>query len=374
MIRTQLALAALIVGSAVTVESQDTSPGVFRVTAELVQFEARFLDRNGRVVRDIEKHEVTLQQGGETVPIADIRFEARAVRATETAPAGQSAIGIGAQRPHTQDPAEAWIVLVDDLAMSPDAFARTRSGLLAMMESGVPVGTEMGLLRTGELGQRTTKLSSDRGEIVRVLSEMRYASNRWRGGRMSRSGATGAGSSRSDRIFLEGTLGSLNSLMAGLRQLAGRKVIIVLSEFIALTGNDLDQEPGGLGITPSNPQYAQVADRLRRLGRLAAEAGVTVHTVDVGGGSNLGSRERATVDEGLHAVADELGGVYFGNSNDVGELLSRLLQCEEGHYILSYVPPEGTFGSGGKAGFVPLKVVISRPGVVAHTRSGFFTR
>jgi VWFA-related protein len=204
---------------------------------------------------------------------------------------------------------------------------------------------------------------------------MQYVNNRWRGGRMSRSGATGAGTTDKDRVFLEGTLGSLNSLLVDLRSLPGRKVVVVLSEFIALTASEDDgHEPGGLGVTPGTWQYANVAERLRRLGRLAAESGVTVHTIDLAGVNNLGSRGRATLDEGLHVVAAELGGVYFGNSNEVGPLLERLLSAEQGQYILSYVPPDGTFDSGKKPRFVPVTVRVSRPGVTVHVRSGFYTR
>ena len=370
-----LAVAVLVAGSALAAQSgvEPSSP-VFRVTAELVQFDARFLDRQGRPVTDVRKDEVTVTQQGRVVRLADLRFEPRASGRSDVAAAAQ---GSPSPRPAPTHPGaadvEPWIFLIDDLAMSPDAFARARAGLLATLNSGLPAGVEAGLLRTGELGRRTTQLSPDRVALARAVTAMRYAANRWRGGRMSRSGATGAGTAGKDAVFLEGTLGSLNSLLLDLRKLPGRKVVVVLSEFIDLAGHDVDHEPGGLGIA-SNMKYANTADRLRRLGRLAAESGATVHTVDLAGVTNLDSREKARVDEGLHAVADELGGVYYGNSNDVGSLLASLAAAEQGLYILSYVPPEGTFDSRAKARFVPLEVTVSRPGVTVRTRSGFFTR
>jgi VWFA-related protein len=313
---------------------------------------------------------VTVRQQGREVDLADLRYLPRAqVAATGSTAAGQVTTASTATPPDS----EPWVFLIDDLAMSPDAFARVKAGLLAMLERGIPPRTEVGLLRTGELGRRTTQLSADRQALLRTVSALRYANNRWRGGRMSRSGATGAGNATGDRVFLEGTLGSLNSLLIDLRSLSGRKVVIVLSEFIALTASDADQEPGGLGFTPGTQAYANVADRLRRLGRLAAESGVTVHTVDLAGVNHLGSRDRAAADEGLHAVADELGGAHFGNSNEVALLLERLVAAEGGQYVLSYVPPDGTFG-GGKPRFVPITVSVSEPGVTVRTRSGFFTR
>lgn len=366
---------AVVAGQAPT---DRTSP-TFRVTAELIQFDARFLGADGRPVTDIRKDEVRVTQQGTVVPLSDLRFQPRGAPAVvpDTAAPGtpQSAANPRAAAPASPDAdTEPWVFLIDDMAMSPDAFARARTGLLAMLERGIPAGVEIGLLRTGPLGRHTTQLSSDREALLRAVTAMRYVNHGWRGRLTSRSGATGAGTPSKDEIFLEGTLGSLNSLLVDLRQLPGRKVVVVLSEFIALKGNDADVQSGGRFATLSTQEYANVAGRLRRLGRLAAEAGATVHTVDLAGVNNLGSKDRAELDEGLHAVADELGGMYYGRSNDIAPLLARLVAAEEGQYVLSYIPPEGTFDRSATPRFIPLTVTVSRPGVTVRTRSGFFTR
>lgn len=357
------------VNSILAAERQsDARPqGVFRVTSELVQFDALFLDDEGHPVMDVRKTEVTVTQSGRVVPLADLRFERRPM----AAPAGL--VGQTASRAAGTIEPEPWIFLIDDLAMSPDAFVRAKEGLQTFLQQELPSSVQVGVLRTGELGHRTTQLSADRAGLLRAVTDMRYRNNRWRGGLTSRSGATGAGTAGKDRVFLEGTLGSLNSLLLNLRQLPGRKIVVVMSELVALTASEANHAPGGLNIVPT-VEYANVADRLRRLGRLAAEAGVTVHSIDLAGVNNLASKEQATLTEGLHAVADELGGVYFGKSNDVGDLLARLVATEQGQYILAYVPPIGTFEDRGTVRFVPITVEVSRPGVTVRTRSGFFTR
>lgn len=80
---------------------------------------------------------------------------------------------------------------------------------------------------------------------------------------------------------------------------------------------------------------------------------VTVHAVDVSGvfsvsGATASSAARAQLTEGLHAVADELGGLHFGARNDVQDLLAKLMHVEQGDYVLAYVPPDGTFEDRGK--------------------------
>ncbi|HTV02320.1 MAG TPA: VWA domain-containing protein [Luteitalea sp.] len=355
----------------------------FRVTTERIQFDALFLDSRKRPVTDIRPDEVTVRQAGTLVPLMDLRFYARTAAATPPSPAPTKESSRGtletetapSRAPATSTDEGAWVFLIDDLAMSPDGFARAKAGLLAMLAGDVPSGVAIGILRTGVIGTHQTRLSSSRSELARSVAGMQYKANRWRGGLMSRSGATVAGPNRGDTVYVEGTLGSLNSLVLSLRPLSGRKVVFVLSELIALTAVESDVPPGGAMRTVVwDVKYNGTAARLRRLGKLAGEAGVTVHTIDLAGVTAASSNDRAFQDEGLHAVADELGGLYFGASNDVGPLLEKVVAAEQGYYVLAYEPPTGTFDDGGKAKFVDVDVTVSRPGVNVRTRRGFFTR
>jgi VWFA-related protein len=271
-----------------------TETQLFRVTAERIQFDALFLDSQNRPVTDIREAEVTVRQAGAVVPLAALRFQsrvstarARSVDATRESRHSGPASGATAMAP---DETHAWVFLIDDLAMSPDGFAMAKGGLLAMLQREVPPAAVVGILRTGVLGTHQTRLSDDRAELLRAVADMRYRGNRWRGGVMSRSGATVPGPNSKDRVFVEATLGSLNSLLLSLRPLSGRKVVVLLSEMIALTAREADiQGGGGLPTVSWDVQYSGVAQRMRRLGRLASEAGVTVHTVDLAGATRVTS-------------------------------------------------------------------------------------
>ena len=375
-------LTALLVAGT---RAQDVSQPeqVFRVTSELVQFDALFVDAQGRPVTDIRKEDVTVRQDARPVPLRDLRFvprlaaAARPAAASAATPSRPSTPPAAAAGPPSDVGVEPCIFLIDDLAMSPDGFDRVKVGLRALFEQELPPGVEVGLLRTGELGNPKTQLTGDHAALQRTVAGMRYRVNRWRGGIVSRSGAHGASSGGGDRVFLEGTLGSLNSLLLNLKPLPGRKVVVLLSEYVALIANDADVRPGGPGTRGSvlgDVRYDGVGGRFRRLGHVAANAGVTVHAIDVSGVFAANGTFRAQMTEGLHAVADELGGLYFGARNDMQDLLARLMTVEQGYYVLAYVPPDGTFDDRGKARFVPLHVDVTRPGVRVRTRAGFFTR
>lgn len=224
----------------VPLQSSPQPTQTFRITSELVQLDALFLGERGHPVPDIRKEEVSLRQQGVAVARVDLRYQPRR--------SVVAADGLGAGDPlalASADATESWVSLIDDLAMSPDGFARAQSGLQAMLQQELPPGIEFGVLRTGELGHRTTPLSGDR-----------------------------AGTAGKDRVCLEGTLGSL----------------------------------------------------------------------------------------------------YFGRSNEIAALLARLVVAEQGHYLMTHAPPDGTFDDRGKARFVPVTVSVSRPNVTVRTRSGFFTR
>jgi VWFA-related protein len=186
-----------------------------------------------------------------------------------------------------------------------------------------------------------------------------------RGG-LARSGAGSPGYRDLERTFVDGTLGSFNSLLVSLRALPGRKTVVVFSEGIALR---VDQQ-GWLA--------QPIEGRLNRLAQLAAEGGVTTHTVDVTGVSGALSTpqlaDQMDLRDGLDNLARRMAGLYLHNANDLLEPLRRIAAVEKGYYLLSYAPPDGTFVRARNAPFRKLSVTVRQPGLVVHTRAGFFGR
>ena len=78
--------------------------------------------------------------------------------------------------------------------------------------------------------------------------------------------------------------------------------------------------------------------------------------------------------EGLDNVARRMAGLYQRNANDLIQPLRRIVDVERGYYLLSYAPPDGTFVSVRNAPFRKLSVTVRNPGLVVHTRAGFFGR
>ncbi len=80
--RVLVVVAVALAGAVVAGQAPaDRTLPAFRVTAELIQFDARFLDADGRPVTDIRKDEVRVTQQGKVVPLSDLRFHPRGTAA-----------------------------------------------------------------------------------------------------------------------------------------------------------------------------------------------------------------------------------------------------------------------------------------------------
>jgi VWFA-related protein len=145
--------------------------------------------------------------------------------------------------------------------------------------------------------------------------------------------------------YTRSTLSNLESVIRNLRNLTGRKILVLLSDGFYLGGNS----------------SSQIYD-MRRIIDAATRAGVVIYSIDARGlvaappgGSasdpsgaddiNLpGARARIETSainaqlDGLNALARDTGGTLFKNSNDLSLGLQRVLDANETYYVLAYEP------------------------------------
>ena len=192
------------------------------------------------------------------------------------------------------------------------------------------------------------------------------------------------------------SLGTASFVVDSLRQLPGRKSLVLIS--------------GGLPII--GPQQASVAGNLayylNQLTDKATSAGVAIHTMDIRGlqahaavasfadtpgRSALGAGEGAihgsfgrVPDEtlfgyrnpfdqmaghqGLRALAYATGGIPVLNKNDFNEGLGKILDASEAYYLLAYTPSDGKFDGD----FRRLDIKVKRDGLKVYNRRGYIAR
>ncbi|HXI24796.1 MAG TPA: VWA domain-containing protein, partial [Pyrinomonadaceae bacterium] len=82
----------------------------------------------------------------------------------------------------------------------------------------------------------------------------------------------------------------------------------------------------------------------------------------------MGARSRQLIigREGSEMIARQTGGFLVRNSNDFG--LKRVMQDQEGYYLIGFRPAEETFNRN----FHHIKVKVKRSGLTVRTRDGFY--
>jgi VWFA-related protein len=179
-----------------------------------------------------------------------------------------------------------------------------------------------------------------------------------------------------ERVFAMAALNRVGNVIEAVRELPGRKTVVLVSEGFVMFGSASD---GGL-----------VRDAMRVLVDRAKRAAVVIYAVDPrglvvtspgaadGGGAQSAALAaqramglRATQD-GLRFVAGETGGFAVVDNNDIPGAFRRVMDDQRGYYLVGYQPETSTFGPGSERLFRRLKVKVTRPGLRVRARAGFY--
>ena len=184
-------------------------------------------------------------------------------------------------------------------------------------------------------------------------------------------------------VFSVGTLGAVNYVVRGLRELPGRKSVLLISDGFRIYSRD---DP---------TRNYRTVQRLQRLVDEAGRASVVIYTMNATGLQTLGmtaadnmsgrdmqqmqnalnSRRNAAFEtqEGLDVLARQTGGIAIKNSNDLSGGIRRVLEDQKGYYLIGYRPDQSTFNPRtGRRQFHRLSLKIKRPGKFnVRMRQGF---
>ena len=192
------------------------------------------------------------------------------------------------------------------------------------------------------------------------------------------------GAARRRRSFDDSTMGTLeavNYIIHALRDLPGRKAVILFSDGITIFG------PGG---------NSRVMEQMQRLTDLANRAAVVIYTVDarglqtlsitaadhpaMGGAAGqtvdalLASRHRKFFESqgGLDYLAHQTGGFFVHDNNDLAGAIRRMLDDLSGYYLIGYRPDDSSFApEKGYRQFHKIQVKVKVRGLQVRSRTGY---
>jgi VWFA-related protein len=394
----------------------DSEDDVVRITSNLVQVDAVVTDKQGRLVTDLRPEDFEVLVEGKPQPITNFSFVSNESRTVTTQPTAAAATGKAADknappippaRLRPEQVRRTIALVVDDLGTSFESMPVIRQALRKFVDEQMQAGDLVAVMRTSAGVGALQQFTSDKRLLYAAIERVRwYPSGRGgasafgmleadplagaRGGSMR--GAAGTGRDESERaggeldefreeIFSVGTLGALNFIVKGLKELPGRKSIVMFSD--------------GFEIYNKDRQSDRVLEALRRLTDLANRASVVIYSIDARGlpylgltaadnttGMSQSQIERSLADRstsyfntqsGLNYLAQQTGGIFIRNSNDLSRGLRRVLDDQKGYYLIGYRPDESAFRQvGGRVRFNKFEVKLKRPGLSVRTRSGFY--
>ncbi len=412
-------------GSAPPQATQDAAR--FRVGVDAVRIDAVVTDRDGRTVPNLTANDFEVRQDGRLQRVTFAQYMpvasgAPAIAATAAVPAGTAPRHDGPLFPAAETPApvrpdeiqRTLAVVVDDLGLSFESFQGMQRALHAFVDRELRPADLVAVVRTGGAGGGLQPFTTDHRVLHAVIDGLRWngqsrngaepydALNQWKtfSGGGPPGGAAGGGPPLMDpddfakvnqlrrSSSAAGTLGALNLVVRGTRDLPGRKAIILVSEGFQF-----------LDPTDTRLPDSRVRAALDRVIDQATRAGVVIYSLDARGlqtagllaSDNLKSKPDGELmeteirmhagqrtafnrdtQEGMAYLAEQTGGFAVLNSNDIAGGLGRITDDVRDYYVIGYSPTDGTFARPGeKPSLHKISIKAKQPGLHVKTRKEF---
>jgi VWFA-related protein len=401
---------ALTLFSADLINAQNVQPtppadeDVVKITTKLVQMDAVVTDKNGNQVRDLTASDFELLQDGTPQKISSATYVNTDVSAPTAATKSNNKTEKNAALPPIEQSRSSRggriiTFIVDDgnCVASIIGMEAARSALSKFVTEQMLPNDLISIYRTRGGSSLLQQYTSDKAQLLRVARQIRFYPPS--GSCVSYDGdffqATGKTPITPDKYRDEirdnqtvGTLGVVSYVVRGLEKVRGRKVVFLLSDGLPIRALNK-------GAQESGTRRAIVA--LRDLTDLANRASVVFNTIDVRGifdetmkTASDGSFETTSIDpprpsqgetvagdrtsevlntrEGLFFLAEETGGNFYKNQNNLDAAIRRALSLEKGYYLIGYEPDDETFKN---KEFNKIEIRLKRPDLKVSYRAGF---
>ncbi|MEW6126551.1 MAG: VWA domain-containing protein [Acidobacteriota bacterium] len=389
---------------------------VVKLGVTLVQVDAVVTDKNGKYINDLKPEDFEIYEDGRKQQITNFSYVAIATKAPAKIESNKTdnknAAIIPPTRLRPEQVGRTIALVVDDLSLSFESTHHVRQTLKKFVDQQMQPGDLVAIIRTGAGMGALQQFTSDKRQLYAAIERVRWnmngaggisafapieqtpeeqaqqTLNREREARGTRSANDEQRERRSgdidqfrEEIFSVGTLGALNFIVRGLRDLPGRKSVILFSD--------------GISLFTRGENNIRVVEAMRRLTDLANRAAVVVYTIDARGlvvtgptaadnfnglsqqevSNRLQERDDKLFEsqQGLNYLAYQTGGFFLRNSNDLTKGVTRALEDQQGYYLLGYIPQDSTFKPvAGRRAFHKLTIKVKRPDLSVRYRTGFY--
>lgn len=355
---------------------ESDSDQVVRISTSLVQMDVSVTDKDGKPISDISQDEIQVYQNDKKQEITNFSFVSGGnFRNVKNGRVPDGALLDSNVKP--EDIRRTIVVVIDDLSLSFENTFWAKKAVKTFIESQMQQGDLVAIIRTsagiGSLQQFTT----DKRRLLAAADKIRYnsitaqmslfypvatATNGTREPKRTKSTDPERDRFR-ENVFASGSLGALNYVIKGMRELPGRKSIMLISEGVPLFFVN----------TNKIPELTQAYSNIKRLIDLANRASVVIYGIDPSGLTIPGAVPTAFWDrdrtDSLRMLSQQTGGFAVVNQNDINRGMARVLQ-DQSYYLVGYQPDDDTFNAKIPK-YNQVRVTVSRPGAEVRYRSGF---
>lgn len=399
---------------------QKTDGDVVKISTSLIQIDATVTDKDGNIVTDLTADDFEIFENDEKQTITNLSFirlqPEKAAKAPPLLPNSSKTVS-APPVPVNLRPEQVRrtiALVVDDLQLSFSSVFFVRQALKKFVAEQMQEGDLVAVLTTGGGMGALQQFTSDKRILYAAIDKVKYQMSRrevasfapiqpnfkeaLNASMNAATGETGGvlgteedaefdiGLNRfREDAFAVGTLGAVKYIVRGMRQLPGRKAVMLFSEGYEIVNRDANF----ISIN------ARIEGTIRGLADTANRSGVIIYALDprglvapgwtaeddrVGltdnafaGDQTLRARDNKLIDtqQSLRYLTEDTGGFAVINNNDINKGIERMLNDQKGYYLIGYQPDEETFDPA-KRRFNKLTVKLKRPGLKIRYRSGFF--
>ncbi len=395
-----------------------------KVDVNLMQVDVTVLDKSGRHVEGLTAADFQVFRDGKLQAIKNVLYVSRPpvapnvpAQSNTTAPSALLAASLPSRQLQAKDVRRTIAVLIDDLSIGAFNLQAVREALRMFILEKVQPGDLVAIhLSSGGLGL-FQQFTTDKRAILASIDRMRYrningvdslapiSTNSQEDDSdptiakmavMARLQEEVLMAKRQDYLTA-GMLSTAGFIVRGLQELPGRKSLVLFSESIQLADapktltNPLatSMSPGGMGEV-----RVQTIQAVRSLVDLANKYGVVFYTVDPRGPQHLGATaadqlpgnfrnaqgriQQREIDftasnDGMAMLAEETGGRFFHDTNDLGRAMTGAANDQDGYYLIAFNLAEAATAKAQKdaAKIHKLSIKVRKPGLNVRFRKSF---
>lgn len=382
-----------------TPPSQTRPPDEDRVVVNtnLVQVDAIVTDKNGKQINDLRPVDFELIEGGRPRDIVGFSYVdlKNPAQTDQKSPIAIPDNKVAPPHLHALKPENvrrAIAIVVDDFGLSFESIARLRSALEKLVSEQTDSSDVIAVIRASGGPGSMQQFTSNRAELLATIKRLRWYQT-GRGGGAALDSLTaddrdengvelpGYSSAHppdlSHKEFFGGSLGALGLVIDRLAKFPGRKSIVLISENLPLTSREA--QAGGA---------TRVLDKLIEL---ANRSSIVISTMDARGLPKSGLtaddnqynlaanqvdkrvRERfqkfTVAQDALNYIAEKTGGMFVHDVNDLKDGLRRIIDSDQGYYLLAFRPDDADKVRADKSYRVTLR--LKRNDLVLRSRATF---